>query len=226
MRRQLGGLLAIVLGGVLIATGTTSGGATVGAAQTVCGSNVNIGVIPLGCATGRIVVHKVVNGPADEAPADGWDFTIASTNCSIFPGSDATVNVPAAGGTVSSDVLWSTVIVGGDPCEYTITEDAVPGWTTTYNPTGALTLGDAIDVPAGTNDAHVQVNNTFPTTPPPTVTTTTTVPAASPSASPTEALANTGSDHVTPTTIAGIALVVLGGVMLFMGRRRPRRART
>ncbi|HJQ43076.1 MAG TPA: LPXTG cell wall anchor domain-containing protein, partial [Jatrophihabitantaceae bacterium] len=88
---------------------------------------------------------------------------------------------------------------------------------------GALTLGDATDVPVGTNDAHLKITNFVQTrdTLPPTVTPTST----SPSASPTEALANTGSDHVTPTTIAGIALVVLGGVMLFMARR-PRRART
>jgi LPXTG-motif cell wall-anchored protein len=46
--------------------------------------------------------------------------------------------------------------------------------------------------------------------------------SVSSSASPTAPLAVTGSNH-TPTTLAGIALVLLGGVMLFLGRK-PRRA--
>ena len=219
MRARIGGILAIILGGLLIATGVTNGGATVGSTPVFCGQLV-AGVSPL-CPTGHIVITKVLAGDA-APPAGGWTFTINAEDCGFFPGTSDTVHIPATGGTVSSGTLFSSATVGGDLCHYTVTETAVAGWTTTYNPTGELVLGTDTDVAATANDVALTVTNTSASTPTPTVTTTTVAPSSA-SASPTEALAATGSDHVTPTTIIGAALVVLGGVMLFMGRK-PRRA--
>lgn len=222
MRTRLGGILAIVLGSVLIAAGTTNGGLTVGSASVGCGG-FPIGVSPL-CPTGHIVITKTVTGPGTR-PSAGWTFTISSTDCDLFPGTSSTVHIAAAGGTVSSGTLFATR--DSRPatlCHYTVAETAVAGWTTTYSPTGELTLGTATDTSATANDVALHVTNTSPTptTSAPATHSSSASVSATASASPTAPLATTGSNH-TPTTLAGIALVLLGGVMLFLGRK-PRRA--
>jgi hypothetical protein len=227
MKQRLGAILAIVLGTVLVAMGATEGsGATAGVPPVLCGSIPVIGGVTPVCPTGHIVITKDVNGDSAAAPASGWNFTITSTNCVIFPGSKDTVHIDAAGGTVSSDALYSTLFANANgDCAYTVTEDSAAGWTTTYSPTGALVLGSS---QATGNDIDLTVTNTQIRTStsgaPSTTTVTTTVPASTPaSASPTDALANTGAKHVKPTLFAGIALIAFGVVMLFAGRR-PRRA--
>ena len=227
MKTRLGAILAILLGAALIATGTMSGGATVGATTVSCGS-VPIGVVSPGCPRGAISIDKVVVGPGTR-PSAGWTFTIASTNCTLFPGTSANVHIPAAGGIVKSGTLYSTqnslVANGSGPaCDYTVTETAVAGWTTTYSPTGVLHLGQSL---TANNDVSLTVTNTSPTpTPTPSASSsviidTTSSPApTTASASPTGTLANTGSKNVQPATYIGIALVLGGVVMLFASRRR------
>jgi hypothetical protein len=227
MKRRLGALLAIALGSVLVAFGATGTGSTVGVSFTLCGGQV-AGVATPACPTGHIVVTKNVVG-SGPAPAGGWVFTITSVNCVLFPGSSDTVTIPAVGGTVSSDELYSSETVSpgltGPACDYHVAETAVAGWTTTYSTTGVLALGTSVE---SNNDVGITVTNTAIRTStsaaPSTTTVTTTVPASTPaSASPTDALANTGAKHVKPTLFAGIALIAFGVVMLFAGRR-PRRA--
>jgi LPXTG-motif cell wall-anchored protein len=222
MKQRIGGLLAIMLGVVLMAFGATGNGLSVGQNGTLCGG-LPIGIVVPTCPTGHIVITKVVVG-SGTAPAGGWVFTITSTNCTIFPGSSDTVTIPAAGGTVASDELYSSESIGpgiiGPACNYHVTEAAAAGWTTTYS-RSLVVLGTG----TGNNDEDITVTNTGTpqsSTPPPTSAAPST-PAAS--ASPTDLLANTGGKHVKPTFIAGILLVLLGGVMLFMGRK-PRHAQT
>jgi LPXTG-motif cell wall-anchored protein len=225
MKTRLGAILAILLGVALIVTGTTSGGASVGVSGTFCGST-PIGVTAPGCPRGHISIHKVVSG-SGTLPAAGWTFTIDSSNCALFPGSSNTVHIAAAGGTVDSDTLYSTeesdATGAGPACDYTVTETAVAGWTTTYSPTGVLHLGQSL---TGNNDVTLTVTNTavvVSTTPPTSAPATSTAPATvatSASASASAALANTGSKDVKPATYVGIALVVGGVILLFASRRR------
>ena len=227
MKQRIGALLSIVLGVALIVTGTTSG-STVGA-SFIFGGQVPLVVAVPNCPTGHIVITKDVTGSGTR-PVGGWHFTIDSTNCDLFPGSSADVTIPAGGGTVSSDPLYATteIATDGTPgtlCDYTVTETAVTGWTTTYSPTGPYHLGTA---QSGNNDVAVTVTNTSPTitTPPPTTSTavTTTVVAAP---SSTEALANTGTKYMKPATIAGVLLVLLGLGLLVAGRtKKGRRAQS
>jgi hypothetical protein len=224
MKQWIGGVLAIMLGAVLMAFGATGNGLSVGQIGTLCGG-LPIGAAVPTCPTGHIVITKDVVG-SGTAPAAGWVFTITSVNCTIFPGSSDTVTIPAAGGTVSSDELYSSESVGpgiiGPACDYHVTETAVAGWVTTYS-TPLVVLGTG----TGNNDATITVTNTgspqSSTPAPPTTTAAPSTTAAS--ASPTGLLANTGGKHVKPTFIAGILLVLLGAVMLFMGRK-PRHAQT
>ena len=147
MKQRIGALLSIVLGVALIVTGTTSG-SSVGVSFTECGS-IPIGTVAPVCPTGHIVITKHVTGSGTR-PATGWHFTIASTNCTTFPGSSLEVTIPAAGGTVSSDPLYATqaIVTGtGQPeglCDYTVTETAVAGWTTTISPAGPYHLGGRV----------------------------------------------------------------------------------
>lgn len=227
MKQRIGALLSIVLGTALIITGTTTG-STVGASFISCGS-VPIGVAVPTCPTGHIVITKHVTGSGTR-PATGWHFTIDSTNCNLFPGSSAAVTIPAAGGTVSSDKLYATTLIAtngtpGTLCDYTVTETAVAGWTTTFSPSAPYHLGTS---QAGDNDVAVTVTNTSPTatTPPPTTTSASVSPTtATPSVSPTDALANTGTKYMKPTTIVGVLLVLVGFALLALGRKgRGRRA--
>ena len=218
MKQRIGAILSIILGTALIAVGVTGTGSTVGAAVTFCGL-VEVGGVSPACPTGHITITKNVVGTGT-APAAGWKFTITSDNCAIFPGSSDTVTIPAAGGVQKSDRLFATENVSngetGPQCNYTVTETAVAGWTTTYAPTGVIHLGTANT--DGNNDVALTVTNTATpgtTTPPPTT------PSAS--ASPTTGLVNTGAKHVKPALFVGIGLVLLGVVLLFF-TRKPRRA--
>ena len=215
MKQRVGALLSILLGSILIGVGVTGTGATVGAIVTNCGGALPVGVAVPVCPTGHIRITKDVVGTGT-APASGWKFTINSSNCQLFPGSSNMVTIPAAGGTVVSDKLYSTTNLSnstpGPACDYTVTETAVAGWTTTYSPTGAIELGTSSDA----NDRNLTVTNTAnptTTTPPPST------PVTSVSVSPS-GLVNTGSKDVKPATIIGILLVLGGAVMLYVGRRR------
>jgi hypothetical protein len=244
---RLGGVLTFALGLVLMISGLVGGnGATAGEIIPQCGGGAEAGaIVPTTCTVGTLVITKELVGTGP-VPAGGWVVTITSTNCVLPVLSDDTVTLPAAGGSASSDPLYQfsgPPRVNATPCEYTLAETAVAGWTPSFSPDGPYVLPQTATDPselsvALTNTAVVTTTTPVPppsTTPPLTtapVTTTpattvavsdpgTTTPAPSPSASP--ALAATGARRVGPQVLIGALLCLIGLGLVLTSRRRGAR---
>ena len=222
MTKKLGAILCLLLGSILIAGslgGTADSTAGTGTPPTQCGGQLNGIVVP--CPLGTISITKVVSGTGT-VPAGGWVVTVTSSNCVLFPGSSATVTLPAAGGTVATDPLFLfTQSDGKTACAYSLTEAAVAGFTPSFLPAGPYTIPFN---PLAPSVLSVTLTNTgrTPSSTPPVSTPATSTPA--PTVTASAALATTGTSHVRPTLFVGIALCLLGVVLLF-GGRRPRGAR-
>ena len=222
MTKRLGAILCLLLGSILIAGGLGgTADSTAGGTVPRCDVQVNGLVFP--CPLGTISITKVVSGTGT-APAGGWVVTVTSSNCALPVTSSNTVTLPAAGGTVATQPLFLfTDSTHTTACAYSLTETAVAGFTPSFLPAGPYTIPLAASVLSVTltNTADV-TSSTPPVSTPPVSTPATSTPA--PTATASAALATTGTSHVRPTFFVGIALCLLGVVLLFSGRR-PRGAR-
>jgi len=220
MKQRLGGLLAITLGAVLITTGISNSDAGgVGGVSPTCGAAV-LGVAVI-CPTGVLNIAEITT-PTPVAgdptpPPGGWTVTITST-C-LDPATALPVNqvvhVPNNGNVDSDPVFVYTNESSSTKCEYTYTETAVAGFTIAYTPASPFTIPFS-GSPANSGQ-KLSITNSFVHTPP-----SSSVPATSPAPSSSGGnLANTGPHAKIGTSLYfGIALVLLGAVMLFGGRRR------
>ena len=222
MTKRLGAILCLLLGSILIAGGLGgTADSTAGGTVPRCDVQVNGLVFP--CPLGTISITKVVSGTGT-APAGGWVVTVTSSNCALPVTSHNTVTLPAAGGTVATEPLFLfTDSTHTTACAYSLTETAVAGFTPSFLPAGPYTIPLAASVLSVTltNTADV-TSSTPPVSTPPVSTPATSTPA--PTVTASAALATTGTSHVRPTFFVGIALCLLGVVLLFSGRR-PRGAR-
>lgn len=230
----IGGLLSLLFGITLIVGGLSARDAAAGGGQQpqdYCGGmNSVVGVsVPSTCPVGTLTITKVTIGDA-AVPPEGFTVTIASENC-IFPDTeDEQITLQIAPGASESTELYQ---YGGllnsnetVPCQYTISEDAAPGWTAAYAPAAVVELPQQNFV---VTNVDVTITNTAPTptpTPTPSITDpTTSAPVSSVAPAPSTsapALAATGTSSTTPKIVLGAGLCVLG-VVLIAGTR-PKRA--
>jgi len=231
MTKRLGAILCLLLGSILIAGGLGgTADSTAGGTVPRCDVPVN-GIVVVACPLGTISITKVVSGTGT-VPAGGWVVTVTSSNCALPVTSSNTVTLPAAGGTVATDPLFLfTDSTRTTACAYSLTETAVAGFTPSFLPAGPYTipfnpLAPSVLSVTLTNTADV-TSSTPPVSTPPVSTPAVSTPATStpaPTVTASAALATTGTSHVRPTFFVGIALCLLGVVLLFSGRR-PRGAR-
>jgi hypothetical protein len=233
MKQRLGALLCILLGAVLIGTGlTTSSAGDVGATAVGCGT-VQVGQVNL-CPTEQITFTKTVLG-TDPSPPANWSVHITSTcldPATSLPVNE-TISVPSGGATNTSDLFIYTTTAHTTLCSYSYVEDPLPSnCTAAYVPASPQELSLRIGLTvAVTNTCNAPSTSTAPpssssaSTPPPTTVTDTTV-APTPSESSTAApISNTGPhEQLRASVWIGIALCVLGLVLLLAGRRTGRRA--
>ncbi len=200
--KNIGAWLIIAFGCLLTVGNLGAGGAEVGVLN--CGSNVAPGV-PQTCPHGSIAVTKTVVGTGT-APAGGWTVAIGSANCAagLVGRNDLVLTIPAAGGVGTVTGLFvATDISGNIPCQYTVTETAVAGWTPSFLP-----AGPTYTVAANQTTAIALTNTADPTTTTTIAATTTTIAATSTTIGTTTTIAaatSTTAGDVGTTTIATIA---------------------
>lgn len=233
MKQRLGAFLCILLGAVLIGTGLgTSGSGEIGAIATGCGS-VDIGLART-CPVAHFTFTKIVLGN-DPSPPSNWSVRITSDCLDPNTGLpvDQLVTVPTGGSASSGDLFIYTTTAHTMQCGYVFFEDPLPGnCTSVFDPVSPQTLPNS-------DGRHVVVTNTCnqrtttapptrtSTAPTPTPTESTSVPVTpSSSAVPsTQPISNTGPrEQVRASVWIGVALCVLGLVLLFAGRRAGRHA--
>ena len=221
MKQKLGGLLTVALGAVLIATGIQSGDAgQIGGPPPSCGGAIGTAVV---CPTGVINITEATTiAPAlagdPTPPAGGWVVTITST-C-LDPATSAAVSqvvhVPNGGNANSQPVFVFTDASATTHCQYTYSQTAVAGFTTTYDTVSPF----SIPFGGGSSNSGIKVGitNTFVHVTP----TTSAAPSTSPAPSSSGGnLANTGPrTQITASVYIGSGLVLLGLIMLFGGRTR------
>lgn len=225
----IGGLLSLLFGITLIVGGLSSRDNGVGAQQAIdyCGSPVVLGVTAATCPLGTITITKETVGDAP-LPPDGFTVTITSENCVLFETDDDEITFTVEPGeSESSGELYQYAGAAGsddtEPCLYTVTETAAPGWTASYSPAGAFALPQANSL----TNVVVTITNTgtiAPTPSPSTDVPTTSVPESSVVPAPTTsapALAATGSANTTPQIAIGGGLCILG-IALIAGTRPKR----
>jgi hypothetical protein len=220
MKERFGGVLAVTLGVVLITTGIHSGSAgIVGGPPPDCGAPIGAAV-PV-CPTGTINVAELTT-PTPVAgdptlPVGGWRVDITST-C-LDPSTSNPVNFTLKVGNDNNATTHPLFVFTNDnqdvSCSYTLKPEAVTGFTSTLAPPSPVTIPFA----GGQTNSGVKVNlaETFVRVVPTTPATTPTTAASSP------VLAETGPrTRIGASVYFGIALVLLGGVMLFGGTFRRR----
>lgn len=243
MKHRFGGLLSLALGAVLIFTGLNGGasGAVGGIAKpTTCGSVV-VGVSAV-CPTGKITITSVTDTSATGAatPPSTWSVKVTST-C-LDPNTSSavsrTVSVPNGGSAAVTDLYVYTDDTSTASCAYDLVQTAVAGFTTTFDPASPVTL----PYDGGDNARAVTLNNVAAATTSSAAPSSTT-PASSPASSsgvPTSSAATSSSavararassstaplaatgprSDVRSSVWIGIALCLLGLVLLFGGRVR------
>jgi len=230
--KNLGAWLIIALGCVLTVGDLGEGGASVGV-MAQCGGNLPIGAVPI-CPTGDITVVKSVAGDG-VPPVGGWTLTLGSPNCPASLVGQPVLNIPAAGGVGTWTGLYvSTDTTDVTPCQYTVTEAPVVGWTPSFVPPGpiygvadgqVLTIALTNTSPTTTTTTIAATTTTTiapttttiaPTTTVAATTTTTTIAPTMPVGSP---LPETGSRSWRPTTYVGLVLILLGTLILINRRR-------
>jgi hypothetical protein len=233
MKQRLGGILCVILGAVLIGTGwSTNTSGDVGQTPVGCGAT-QVGVaVP--CPTGEISFTKTVRGNDPSVPST-WFVRVTSTCLDPDTGFevDQTVSVPSGGTASTSDLFVFSNTRQTTPCVYAFEELRVPdNCTSQFAPGSPVTLVDS-------DRRGVTLVNTctVPTTPVPptstsarptptkTVITHSVVPSTSAAASTTAPISNTGPrEQVSASVWGGVALCVLGLVLLVAGRRTGKRA--
>jgi hypothetical protein len=227
MKRRLGAVLCILLGAVLIGTGLAGNSAgDVGGVAPTCGVSIGVSVI---CPTGTISFTETTTGTGAPHPA-AWHVHITSSCLDPTTGSavDQTVNVPDGGTASSGPLELYTTEAKTATCSYTYVEESIPAHVTaTFDPVSPQTIPDA----GGQTNSGLKVDltNAFaaPTTPPSSSSAppSSSAPASTPVAasSSTAAVANTGPhEQVRASVWIGVALCVLGLVLLVAGRTRRR----
>jgi LPXTG-motif cell wall-anchored protein len=242
--KRLGPWLIMLFGAVLSFSGLASGAVQVGGAGAPANTCIDFlnsggGVVTTACRFAPLDVKKVVIGTG-VIPAGGWTVTVTSANCpEQFPSVNDVGVLTEDGSTVSFDLAVYGDIEGTVLCAYSVVETASTGWTPTLSPGGPYTLEAATPVLVTlTNTGEVPVVTT--TTPPTTsVSPTTTIEAPTTTIeeptttteldsgvgagaqAPVAGLPVTGTRSVGITTVAGLAFIVLGGVMVMTRRRVP-----
>jgi hypothetical protein len=233
MKQRLGAIFCVILGAVLIGTGlTNTSTGTVGALPVDCTGG-NIGIQVVGCPTGQIAFTKTVQG-TDPNPPSSWTVRVTST-CDD-PNTGLPVNqlvqVPSGGTANTGDLFVYTDTTHSTVCSYAYVEDPLPAnCTSVFDPASRqgvpIRVGLAVSV---TNTCNRQT-----TTPPPPPTSTTAAPTPTPTStvitdtfgptptttSTTQPISNTGPrEQVNASVWIGVALCVLGLVLLVAGRAR------
>jgi hypothetical protein len=233
VKQRLGALLCIALGAVLVTTGLNAGGVTVGGGAAFCQPPANaVGIAVPACPTGTISITKTVlpESPEPPSPADGWVVHVTSTNC-LDPAEepvDITLNIATGATEATGQLFLFTSADHTTPCQYALTEDAVANFTSEFSPASPVTIPFNSD--ARTFDRAVSLTNTF------TAPSSSAAPSSStaqfvtgvilPSLSQSAVVADTGPhEQVRASIWIGIALCLLGLVLLFSGRARSGRAR-
>jgi hypothetical protein len=253
VKQRLGAVLCLVLGSVLIWSGlSTSATGTVGNPVTICQPRSDLvgQVTPGQCPTGTITFTEVTNLSADPSvtPPASWTITVTSTCVDPNTGDPVDQTVMVDDGTsASTGALYVYADSSGTQCSYGYVETPVARFTTTYNPdppqpipfSQSLTANNlpvtvtntvqALPTSSSASPTHTRTRTATPThtrtassSAAPTVVTTS-FPAPSSSSAPV--LATTGPrDSVGVSLWIGIALCLLGLVLLVAGRR-PRLGR-
>jgi LPXTG-motif cell wall-anchored protein len=224
---RVGGVLSLVLGGVLVTGGAFGLDTGAGTPAPSCGG-IAPGATPPACPLGVLHLSETTTG-SGTPPVGGWQVDITSSNCT-FPGTSATtltVAVPDNGSVDSPQLYQNTDGPETTPCSYTVTQQAVAGFTTTYDPDAPYELPQLEDNSAVTdvgimNDSPV-VASPSPTptevpTPEPTLESTA-IPLTSGDGGGAGALPSTGSRHARAELAGGVALLLLGAFLLLAGRR-------
>jgi hypothetical protein len=235
MKQRLGALLCIALGAVLITTGlNASGSGAVGGQVPSCGLVLGVAVP---CPTGTIAITKttiIPDGATVTPPAAGWKVDITSTCLDPTLGSTVaqTVNVPDGGTGTSTPLFVYTNDTHTTKCSYVLSEQPVAGFTGVFDPASPVELPFANQ--ATGNDLKVDLTNTaeVPSSPPSSEPASSTPPptptvindsglAPTSTAAP---IASTGPHEQVRTSVyIGVALCLLGLVLLFAGSWSRRR---
>ncbi len=232
MKQRFGALLCLALGAVLITTGLSEHGAAVGTVAPSCGGQGPGITFP--CPTGTIsVTETTAPGSASaHAPAAGWIVHITSACLDTSSGDpvDLTLTI-ADGDTATTDPLFLFADVQHlTPCSYALAADAVANFTGAFDPASPVVIPFTLNQQSG-NSADVALTETYvapstssaPSTSPTSIVTT---DSALPSASVSPITAATGPrEQVRVTVYIGIALCLLGLVLLVGGRAQRRLGR-
>ena len=162
--------------------------------------------------TGNTVEQLKIFPPGVKPPAT----TTTSTTTSTVPVKVSSSTVTAGGQITISGNGWKA----GSTVTLTLNSTPVALGTATVDASGAFTKTVTIpaDTTAGTHT--ITVSGTDPAGAPRTVSVTITVSAAATTAAPAAStLPRTGSSSM-PITLAGLALLVLGALLVLQGRRR------
>lgn len=241
MRQRLGAMLCFALGAVLIWSGlSTDATGAVGAIG--CGTQ-TIGTPQFNCPTGVINFTEVTNA-GTATPPGTWVITLTSLCKDPSTGSPVNQEIDVDNNTTqaSKPVYVYSDSSGSTRCSYTYAETPVAPFTTTYapDPPQMITFdgtqsGSHLDVTVTNTGPSPSSSSASSSSPAPSHSRTPTHSASSspahtsvapsPSSSSAPVLASTGPTRsVRPSLFVGIALCLLGSVLLFAGRR-PRTAR-
>ena len=229
--KNFGACLIIAFGCLLSVGDLGAGGAQVG--FVTCGSaNAQAGANPVQqCPTGTISVTKTVVG-SGTLPAQ-WTVTLGSTDCpNSLIGLINPVDIPSGGGVANFNGLFVAADFAGTmQCHYTVTETPVTDWTPSFATAGPYTVtAGQTTIIALTNTATPATTTTAPATTTTTIAASTTTALATtttnaavapetPTAPTAVTLPATGSKTSRPTFYVGLALILLGSVILLTRRR-------
>ncbi len=238
MKQRLGGILCVIFGAVLIGTGLSSGGGSgvVGSTPIDCTGG-NVGLV-VACPVAQITFFKTVQG-TDPSPPASWTVHVTSTCTDPASGIPVNqiVNVPSGGSASTGNLFVYTSSAHTTLCSYSYVEDPLPSnCTSLFAPASPQTLAIRVGLDVDVTNTCNVVTTTPP--PPPTSTSATSatptrtitdtssaVSTPAPSGSTTAPISNTGPrEQVRASVWIGIALCVLGFVLVVAGRRTGRRA--
>lgn len=203
------------------ATATVTGGVTIPAITNTATCPNGATVSGALSKTGTVVDKITIFPPGVAVPST----TTTTTTTTTVPAKASSSSVTAGGQITLSGNGWKA----GSTVTLTLHSDPVSLGTATVDASGAFTKTVTIpaDTTAGTHT--ISISGTDPAGAPRTVSLTITVSAATTAAStapstaastaPTNQLPRTGSSSM-PMTLAGLALLAVGGLLVLQGRRR------
>jgi hypothetical protein len=216
MRNRFGGVLALVLGAVLIAAGLNDRASGVaGTAASTCGMAA-AGTVTPGCAAGDFVIRELTDpapGAGDpQPPTGGWTITVTSpcTDPGTQSPTSAILPVPDDGTVESRSFEIFTDATESTKCSYDLVETPVAGYTASVVPAPPLELQLSVQT-------HVTVTNSFgtgsstPTDGPPTtasapVPTTASAPVPTTASAPVPTTASAPVPTALPPTTASASV--------------------